>query len=935
MELDAALYTAPQLSYFAHWLTRLGPAEATLLSAAAQSRVDLNPHQIEAALFALRGTDRASAFAKGVLLADEVGLGKTIEAGLVLAQHWAAKKRRLLLVVPASLRKQWQLELDDKFSLNATVLDAQSAKRAGGNAFDGDSIVIVSYEFAALRANEIAAIAWDLVVFDEAHRLRSLHKDGKRAKALHAALGDRQKILLTATPFQNSLVELWSLVNFIDKDYLGDQKSFELQYRGNGAQDKLADLSKRLRPICQRMLRRQVKDDGQISFTNRYALTFDFSPTPEEAQLYEQVSGWLQNTGAVAFPSNARHLVTLVMRKILASSSFAIDATLGTVMARLEKREKLALADFAAQETTQDSDDDPSTGLPEAIEDAAKLRAELLEIQSFRDLAGRIERNAKGDALLIALQKAFASNALLPGSARKAVIFTESVRTQSYLRDLLTANGYAGRIVLMNGKNTDPSSKAIFKEWKQRHAGSARISGSPSADMKAAIVEAFRDDAEILIATESGAEGINLQFCQILVNYDLPWNPQRIEQRIGRVHRYGQKCDVFVVNLVNTENQVDKLVYDILERKLKLFEGVFGASDQVLGAVAAGVDLESRIAEILSIRRGPEQIEAEFEKLRTELDAVIQETDARTRDLVLSNFDADVRRLLVDRRSNTQLGLDARQMHWLAFAQGALGATLDGSTMILPQGRFAADWSKAARLDIALVRADTSPFVEALAHWRNHSANGNGRIRFQLAQSSHNFSDLNAFVGQSGVLQVRLLRTQSLDAGEHLLVCACTLAGAPLHTDSAARLLLVPGTLILQAGLDLNLINASAQALELSQFAELDAQNRRWFEQESDRLDRWGDDENAARDLKVKALEAQLKEARKAMRATEAFEARVHIKRDISRLESERDGALADYYAEKKRIGARIDALVDTALDRIRLKPEITTLFTVEWELVA
>ena len=187
MVLDVALYTAPQLHYFAHWLTRHGPAEATLLSAAAQSRVDLNPHQIEAALFALRGTDRASGFAKGVLLADEVGLGKTVEAGLVLAQHWAAKKRRLLLVLPASLRKQWQLELDDKFSLKAFVLDAQSAKRTGGNAFESEGIVIVSYEFAALRAGEIAAIHWDLVIFDEAHRLRSLHKDGKPTRRPRAA----------------------------------------------------------------------------------------------------------------------------------------------------------------------------------------------------------------------------------------------------------------------------------------------------------------------------------------------------------------------------------------------------------------------------------------------------------------------------------------------------------------------------------------------------------------------------------------------------------------------------------------------------------------------------------------------------------------------------------------------------------------------------
>lgn len=921
----------------AHWLTRRGPAEASLISTAAQSRVDLNPHQVEAALFALRGTQRSSAFSKGVLLADEVGLGKTIEAGLVLAQHWAAKRRRLLLIVPASLRKQWQLELVDRFLLPSDVIDAQTAKSIKGKVFERDAIVIVSYEYAARRSEDLAGIDWHLVVFDEAHRLRSLHRDATRAKQLLAALGHRQKILLTATPFQNSLVELWSLVHFIDQDYFGDRKSFELQYRGRSVSgERLADLGKRMQPICQRMLRRQVAADGQIKFTKRYAMTLDFSPTPEEGELYRRVSDWLQDMASVAFPSNGRHLVTLVIRKILASSSFAIEETLNTVISRLERRERVALEDLKAGEAGIDADDE----LPEPdnaiVEDIDRLRTELAEIKSYRALAGRILRNAKGDALLLALERAFASNALLPGSSRKAVIFTESVRTQGYLKGLLEAHGYAGQVVLLNGQNTDPSSRAIYQSWTERHRDSARISGSRTADMKAAIVEAFRDDAEILIATESGAEGINLQFCQILVNYDLPWNPQRIEQRIGRVHRYGQKCDVFVVNFVNTENQVDKLVFEILSKKLRLFEGVFGASDEVLGAIEAGIDLERRINEILECRRGEVEIAEAFESLRVELDEIIQAVESQTREKVLTGFDHDVQRLLHDRRSNTALGLDERQLHWQAFAQGALGATIEtaaGAPLIsIADQCYATDWAHAERSEVELIRADQPPFASALQQWRVPPATAT-RLALHAGQLRQKFVDIDALIGSSGVMQCRLLAAASFDAGEYLLIAACTADGSALNEETAKRLLLVPGDERPLIGLDRAPALALADQLQQRQIAQLDAQNRHWFDQESDRLDRWGEDQNAAREIRVKELERQLKEARKAMRATEVFEDRITIKRETARMESDRDQAMVEFYAEKRRIGQQVDALIDDALSRLKFKPEISVLFTVEWEL--
>ena len=152
--------------------------------------------------------------------------------------------------------------------------------------------------------------------------------------------------------------------------------------------------------------------------------------------------------------------------------------------------------------------------------------------------------------------------------------------------------------MLFNGTNTSAQAQQVYTDLVAAHAGTDRITGSRTADTRAALVEHFRDSARIMIATEAGAEGINLQFCSLVINYDLPWNPQRIEQRIGRCHRYGQKHDVVVVNFIDRSNAADRRVYELLAQKFQLFEGVFGASDEVLGTIGSGVDFERRIADI-------------------------------------------------------------------------------------------------------------------------------------------------------------------------------------------------------------------------------------------------------------------------------------------------------------------------------------------------
>ncbi len=288
--------------------------------------------------------------------------------------------------------------------------------------------------------------------------------------------------------------------------------------------------------------------------------------------------------------------MTLIMRKLLASSTFAIAGALDSLARKLERQlrddknlraklEEEIAEDYEEYDQVADEWEEEETE-PQLLtaEDVANIEREIADLHGFRDLAVSISQNAKGQALLSALRAGFAK-AIELGGAEKAIIFTESRRTQEYVVRLLSENGYDGKLVLFNGSNTDEQSKAIYADWIKRNKSTDRITGSRTADMRAALVEYFRDKAAIMIATEAAAEGINLQFCSMVVNYDLPWNPQRIEQRIGRCHRYGQLHDVVVVNFLNKNNAADQRVHELLAEKFKLFSGVFGASDEVLGAI--------------------------------------------------------------------------------------------------------------------------------------------------------------------------------------------------------------------------------------------------------------------------------------------------------------------------------------------------------------
>lgn len=351
--------------YFAHELTKRCASDSVekLAAVLADAQVDLNPHQIEAALFAFR-----SPFSKGAILADEVGLGKTIEAGLLLSQKWAERKRRLLVIVPANLRKQWSQELADKFFLPSTILESRSFNdsiRAGNlNPFQQDTVVLCSYQFARTKEPYLCQTSWNLVVIDEAHRLRNVYKNtGKIAASIKQAIAPFPKVLLTATPLQNSLLELYGLVSIVDDFAFGDLKSYRTRFTRLGNDSDFSELKERLKPLCKRTLRRQVLE--YVKFTNRHALVQEFVPSEAEQRLYDLVSGYLQRPALYALPASQRQLMTLILRKLLASSTYAISGTLDGLVQRLG-------AAAAAAATV----DTPPDELPEDLEGLDELADE-------------------------------------------------------------------------------------------------------------------------------------------------------------------------------------------------------------------------------------------------------------------------------------------------------------------------------------------------------------------------------------------------------------------------------------------------------------------------------------------------------------------------------------------------------------------------------
>jgi SNF2 family DNA or RNA helicase len=977
--------------YFAYELTKRCASDSLekLSSTLSNAQVDLNPHQIEAALFAFK-----SPLSKGAILADEVGLGKTIEAGLVLSQKWAERKRKILLIVPSSLRKQWNSELREKFFLPSEILEAKSFNqiiKAGNlNPFNQeDAIVICSYHFAKAKSPYIKQTTFDLVVIDEAHRLRNVYKTkNKIAREIKDAIQDYPKLLLTATPLQNSLLELYGLTSIIDDHIFGDLNSFKANYakvsreqdiyeselgQVEPKQEMFADLRNRLKPICIRTLRRQVLE--YINFRDRKPITQDYIPNEQEIALYDSMTEYLQRPHLYALPSSQRQLMTLILRKLLASSSFAIASTLNGLVYKLEKLEEEIGAESAATNSelplgleenyealtdTADEwiDDEEDEGDEEqkaktkcTIKDIPDIQAEKKYLENSRDLAKAIFKNSKGESLLIALKKGFEKQEELAKEQgdedipRKAIIFTESRITQDYLWKLLSESGYEGKILLFNGSNNDQKSKDIYSAWLEKNKDSDKITGSKTADLRAALVDYFKSDAEIMIATEAAAEGINLQFCSLIINYDLPWNPQRIEQRIGRCHRYGQKHDVVVVNFVNRKNAADQRVYELLDQKFQLFKGVFGASDEVLGSIESGVDFEKRIAAIYQSCRTEDEINTAFDALQTEMDESIQEGMRGAKEKLLENFDSDVHEKLKINLRESRSYLETYE-RWLwdisqyflgdnaTYAEGEYSFTLKNNPFP-GEDIESGPYKIGKNIEDAHIYRPGHPLAERILHEVKTQVLPSAEVIFDYSNHGQIISPIKELVGTSGILQLSELTIDSFETEDNILVTAIKDDGELIEEDIAKKLFLLEAVIDKD---DKELINEEVQQKEQIKASMLTSsiaeRNGEFFDDEVDKLDKWAEDVKKSLEIELKRMDIEIKTMKTNAKKVLNLQEKIQIQRGIKDLEKQRNGLRQKLYQAQDQVDVKKENLLERVEAQLKQKTTITRLFTIRFKVI-
>ena len=956
--------------YFAHFLTRRLPANNLdkLTASLHDAQVDLTPHQIDAALFAFK-----SPLSNGAILADEVGLGKTIEAGIILSQHWAERKRRLLIICPANLRKQWSAELMEKFFIPSYILEAknfnQEIELGNLNPFNKDGIIICSYQFSRTKSAYLRNTPWDLVVIDEAHRLRNVYKPNNRiANTIKDALLKRKKILLTATPLQNSILELYGLVSIIDEFVFGDLKSFKSQFSKVLTANDYRLLRNRLQPVCKRTLRRQVLE--YIKYTKRIAICEEYYPTDNEQRLYELVSAYLQRPLLYALPNSQRQLMTMILRKLLASSTFAIYGTLTRLIERLEdilrKQDvnldiNTATLDFDGLDDNLDywlSDDEEEVRT--AVEDSGPkeilhpheiegIKNELADLREFQTLAAKIRKNSKAEHLFVALNKGFEELEKL-GANRKALLFTESRRTQDFLFELFEKNGYKGKVVLFNGSNSDKKSTAIYKDWLKKYKGSSKITGSATADKRAALVDYFRNQATIMIATEAAAEGINLQFCSLVVNYDMPWNPQRIEQRIGRCHRYGQKHDVVVINFLNKRNAADVRVYELLNEKFQLFSGVFGASDEVLGSIGNGVDFEKRITQIYNECRTTEEIELAFDQLQEELRSEISDKMLKARSTLLENFDESVSEKLKMHLAASISNLNLFEKRLWELTKYALDdqATFDEEThsftrensetycMVVP--REGERKSDVQIPDHAQVYRIGHPLAQSIIKNCLTLDLPSHEVIFDYTHTPVKVALLEKQVGHAGWMRIDKFTIEASEPEDYLLTACYTDDGRMIPSEIAERMFSLHASEGRRAQMSSEMDDVLEQNIRKQKEeakSENYKRNQTFFETEIEKLNLWADDVKIGLEREISDLDAEIKlrksEARKLTRLEEKIEAQRLVK-DLEKRRSEKRRSL---YEAQDEVDAQKEKLFDEVEQTLRQKKATEeTLFNIRWRII-
>lgn len=487
------------------------------------------PHQ-EATVKRVIGELRGRA-----ILADEVGLGKTIEAGMIIKEYCLrGLAKKILILTPASLCRQWAAELSQKFALYPVL--------AKGD-FDWKryDLVIASLDLAKQEKHRqvIESLYYDLLVVDEAHKLKNpITKNWQ----LVSRIRKKFFLLLTATPLQNDLKELFNLISLLRPGQLGSYRTFRRQFM---ADKRTAKNPEELRSLLSRVMIRN-KRGPQIKLPPRRVATMPLTLSPEEKELYERVTAFVKEEYRKGEGAGVNPLTLITLQREVCSSSFAAATTLFHLSRK-----------------------------------ASETEAE--KIVALMELSGRLKENTKMNLVEEILRQT---------GEEKVIIFTEFLATQRYIHARLKRKGILA----------------------------LTFDGSMSASKKDFTLGRFRRDPahRVLICTESGGEGVNLQFCRTMINYDLPWNPMRLEQRIGRIHRLGQTREVYVYNLVS-RGTIEEHLLRLLMEKIRLFEMVIGDLQRVVNFFAREKSFEARVMGALVAAEDEADLSRNLERLGEEV----------------------------------------------------------------------------------------------------------------------------------------------------------------------------------------------------------------------------------------------------------------------------------------------------------------------------
>ena len=539
-----------------------------LVSAFASSDIKVYPFQIAAARFALR-----SPYQKGVILCDEAGMGKSHEAMLAVSQKWLEGCNHILFAIPNSdLLCQWVELIERYYTIPYVVLTSRqewedNIFEDNPNAFDRNAIVITTYDFASDNEPLAAAVHWDMTVFEEANALSSVYQeDSKLAKSLHRIAGDSFKLLLTGTPIEKNIMDLYGLIWFIDSTSLPDEREFLARYLRRP--EHYPELAERVSKYCFRTLRSQAKEYAKVP--ERLLITHEYSLSRQERNLYELIYAYIKSPVKKAFPEMNPYDLTLRLFSLQSSSTTAISQTAKGIIKRLK--------------TMPDAED------------------ELAQWLRIQETAGSIRQDAKAKELLSVLKSGFGLMKKA-GANRKAVIFSESVETQKMLNELLR-DRY--KTFVYNG----------------------------TSDYSA--IRAFKDGGEILLSTDNGAKGFNLEEAAFVIHYDLPYNTLKMEQRIDRCHRLGQENDVLSFAFIDKNNFSDVRKLELINKRMLVADGVFGITDDLIGGFTD--DLEEGFRYISGKMRTKTQIEAEYQQALSRHEEQNRKLVSTAEDILFTTF---------------------------------------------------------------------------------------------------------------------------------------------------------------------------------------------------------------------------------------------------------------------------------------------------------